>query len=443
MKVTIIAGARPNFMKIAPLMRAIKAAKAAGKNITARLVYTGSDEDKSLEPSLFTDLDMPRPDVYLHVDNTDFFQRMAGILVAFARELEQHPAQVVLVVDDLTPTMACSIVAKKKGIKVAHLVAGTRSFDMDMPKEVNSMITDGLSDYLFTAGMVANRNLNQTGTEQAHVHFVGNILIDTLRYNRTRLQRPVAFSIMGLKEKEYLLLTLNKHSLLNNDTALKAIFRTILEKTDKPIVAPLHTYVKNKLSVLNITSERLYILPPQPYLSFGYLVSHAQGLITDSGNVAEEATFLGIPCMTLSTYAEHPETVTIGTNRLVGEDPEILANALDMLNKGEWQKGLLPERWDGHTAERLCKRCWMNINKIENHSQIKTRMPQDLVFCGIRVFIDFLSISLTLSSLPSIIQTKTKQFLQLEVVNLSSVPLFHPAMTSSRPEVRKRTCGLT
>ena len=133
MKVTIIAGARPNFMKIA-------------------------------------DLDMPRPDVYLHVDNTDFFQRMAGILVAFARELEQHPAQVVLVVDDLTPTMACSIVAKKKGIKVAHLVAGTRSFDMDMPKEVNSMITDGLSDYLFTAGMVANRNLNQTGTEQAHVH---------------------------------------------------------------------------------------------------------------------------------------------------------------------------------------------------------------------------------------------------------------------------------
>ena len=139
MKVTIIAGARPNFMKIAPLMRAIKAAKAAGKNITARLVYTGSDEDKSLEPSLFTDLDMPRPDVYLHVDNTDFFQQMAGILVAFARELEQHPAQVVLVVDDLTPTMACSIVAKKKGIKVAHLVAGTRSFDMDMPKEVNSM----------------------------------------------------------------------------------------------------------------------------------------------------------------------------------------------------------------------------------------------------------------------------------------------------------------
>lgn len=353
MKITIIAGARPNFMKIAPLMRAIQAAQKAGKNISARLVYTGSDEDKSLEPSLFTDLDMPRPDAYLRVNDTDFFQRMAGILVAFARELEKHPAQVVMVVDDLTPTMACSIVAKKKGLKVAHLVAGTRSFDMDMPKEVNRMITDGLSDILFTAGTIANRNLNQTGTEQAHVHFVGNILIDTLRYNRTRMRRPVAFSILGLKEKEYILLTLNRHSLTGNGAILGTLFNTILDKTDKPLVAPLHNYVKNKLAALNITSERLHILPPQPYLSFGYMVSHAKAIITDSGNVAEEATFLGIPCITLNSYAEHPETVSIGTNCLVGEDPTALAAALDVLSKGEWKEGHLPERWDGRAAERI------------------------------------------------------------------------------------------
>lgn len=353
MKITIIAGARPNFMKIAPLMRAIQAAKTAGKNISARLVYTGSDEDKSLEPSLFTDLDMPRPDVYLHVDSTDFFQRMAGITVAFARELEKHPAQVVVVVDDLTPTMACSIVAKKKGLKVAHLVAGIRSFDMEMPKEVNRMITDGLSDYLFTAGMVANRNLNQTGTEQTHVHFVGNILIDTLRYNRARLQRPVVFGIMGLKEKEYILLTINRHALIESDQKLKELFETILAKTDKTIIAPLHNYVKNKLSSLGITSERLHILPPQPYLAFGYLINNANAIITDSGNVAEEATFLNIPCITLSNYAEHPETVTIGTNCLVGENAKELATALETLGKGEWKEGHLPERWDGRAAERI------------------------------------------------------------------------------------------
>jgi UDP-N-acetylglucosamine 2-epimerase (non-hydrolysing) len=310
-------------------------------------------EKQAFDKPEVTDLDMPRPDAYLRVDDTDFFQRMAGIVVAFARELEKHPAQIVIVVDDLTPTMACSIVAKKKGLKVAHLVAGTRSFDMDMPKEVNRMITDGLSDILFTAGMVANRNLNHTGTEQAHVHFVGNILIDTLRYNRTRLQRPVAFSIMGVKEKEYVLLTLNRHTLINNDAVLKNLFHTILEKTDKPIVAPLHNYVKNKLSALGIHSERLHILPPQPYLAFGYMVNQAQTIITDSGNVAEEATFLGIPCITLNTYAEHPETVSIGTNCLVGEDAGALSAALDRLNKGEWQKGHLPERWDGRAAERI------------------------------------------------------------------------------------------
>lgn len=149
------------------------------------------------------------------------------------------------------------------------------------------------------------------------------------------------------------MLTLNRHALLSNDTALKALFQTILEKTDKPIVAPLHTYVKNRLAALGIASERLHFFPPQPYLAFGYLVNHAQAIITDSGNVAEEATFLGIPCITLNNYAEHPETVSMGTNRLVGEDPKLLGDALDALNKGEWQEGHLPERWDGRAAERI------------------------------------------------------------------------------------------
>ena len=353
MKITIIAGARPNFMKIAPIMRAINTAQRAGSNISARLVYTGSSEDKSLEASLFSDLDMPAPDAYLEVECTDFFQRMAGIIVAFAQELDKHPADIVMVVDDLTPTMACSIVARKKGVKIAHLVAGIRSFDMNRPKEVNRMITDGLSDILFTAGMDANRNLNQTGTEQAHVHFVGNILIDSLRNNRSRLKRPDKFTALGLKEKEYILFTLNRRALLEDDTKLTQLINTILSNTDKPVVAPLHHYVSKKLNELGISSERLHILPTQSYLSFSFLTNHAYAIITDSGNVAEEATFLGIPCITLNDYAEHPETVTLGTNYLVGENLNLLAEHLDSIKKGIWKKGQLPERWDGRTAERI------------------------------------------------------------------------------------------
>jgi UDP-N-acetylglucosamine 2-epimerase (non-hydrolysing) len=352
MKVTIIAGARPNFMKIAPLMRAIQKAKSEGKNISARIVYTGSADEKSLEPSLFTDLDMPRPDVFLDVNETDFFRRMAGIITAFSTELKANIANVVIVVDDFTPTMACSIVARKMGVKVAHLVAGTRSFDVDC-KEINRIITDSMSDILFTAGMVANRNLSQSGTEQNHVYMVGNILIDSLRYNRPRMQRPVSFSILGIKDKEYLLFTLNRRDIVNNDDKLRDIMQAVLTNTDLPIVAPLHTYIKDRLEELNIHSDRLHLLPPQSYLTFGYMVNHAKAIVTDSGNIAEEATFLGIPCITLNTYAEHPETVLKGTNCLVGEDPALISEALQTLSKGEWKEGKIPERWDGHTAERI------------------------------------------------------------------------------------------
>ena len=238
MKITIVAGARPNFMKIAPITRAIEAARALGKSISYRLVYTGRKDDTSLDASLFSDLDMKAPDVYLGVESSNPTSLTAGIMVAFEQELTENPAHVVLVVDDLTATMSCAIVAKKQGIKVAHLVAGTRSFDMKMPKEVNRMITDGLSDYLFTAGMVANRNLNQTGTESENVYYVGNILIDAIRYNRNRLLKPIWFSVLGLQEGNYLLLTLNRRVLLNNKENLRQLLKTIIEKSaGMPIVA--------------------------------------------------------------------------------------------------------------------------------------------------------------------------------------------------------------
>lgn len=354
MKITIVAGARPNFMKIAPITRAIDAAKAQGKRISYRLVYTGKPDDPSLDASLFADLHMKAPDAYLGVEDRNPTELTAGIMVAFEKELTDNPTHVVLVVDDLTATMSCAIVAKKQNIKVAHLVAGTRSFDMSMPKEVNRMITDGLSDYLFTAGMVANRNLNQTGTENENVYYVGNILIDTIRYNRNRLIKPVWFSVLRLKEHNYLMLTLNRHALLNNKANLRALLETLITKSEgMPIVAPLHTYVRDAIKSLNISAPNLHIMPTQSYLSFGYLMNQAKAIVTDSGNVAEEATFLGIPCITLNTYAEHPETWRMGTNELVGEDVAALGAALDKLMRGEWKRGTLPERWDGRTAERI------------------------------------------------------------------------------------------
>ena len=354
MKITIVAGARPNFMKIAPIIRAIDNTKDTGHSITYRLVYTGKKNDTSIDDSLFSDLGIKEPNSYLGIDDKNFAELAAHIMIAFDKELIENPTQVVLVVDDLTATMSCAITAKKRGIKVAHLVAGTRSFDINMPKEMNRVITDNLSDFLFTAGSDANRNLNQTGTSDSNVFHVGNILIDTIRYNRTRLLKPAWFTVLGLEEDKYILLTLNKRSLLQNRANFKKLIETVVENNaGYKIIAPVRPYVEKAINELQINNDSLHVMPSQNYLHFGYLVEKAHAIITDSGNVAEEATFLGVPCISLSDYAEHPETHRIGTNELVGEDPERLKEALKKLHQGEWKEGKLPERWDGRTAERI------------------------------------------------------------------------------------------
>ena len=354
MKITIVSGARPNFMKIAPLCRAMDTARERGKDITYRVVYTGPEDDESLEASLFSDLDMRNPDGYLGVSGHDHSAVAAAIMLAFERELDEHPAQVVLVVDDMTATMSCSIVAKKRGLKVAHVIAGTRSFDMNMPREVNRTIVDAISDYLFTAGMVANRNLNQEGMIPDYIHYVGNILIDSIRYNRHRLVEPLWFKSLGLKKGNYLLLTLNRHSLLEKKAVLTSLLQAVInESKGLPIVAPLHPYVEKVVKSLELNAPNLYTLPPQSYLHFGFLINQAKGIVTDSGNIAEEATFLDVPCITLNTYAEHPETWRIGTNELVGENSFALTDALRRLMSGDWKHATLPDRWDGRTAERI------------------------------------------------------------------------------------------
>ena len=352
-KICIVAGARPNFIKVAPLIRAIDKTD----DICYRLVYTGASDDPTLEGTLFSDLQIARPDVFLGVDCVSLNEITGRVMSAFEVYLQENPADVVIVVDDLASTMAAAIVAKKQGVKMAHLVAGTRSFDIKMPKEINRLVIDGLSDLLFTAGMSNNSITNREGTEQSRVYMVGNILIDNLRFNHNRWQRPQVFDTMQLREGEYIVFTLNRKALLADRLNLQSMLQSVVEKSGGvPVVAPLRGKAKEVVEQLlaNIDGgSKVSIIEPLGYLEFGYLTLHARGIITDSGNVAEEATFNGVPCITLNSYTEHIETVKVGTNVLVGEDAEQLALAVETLVGGRWKQGSIPDRWDGRSAERI------------------------------------------------------------------------------------------
>ena len=349
-KICILVGARPNFVKVAPLIRAIKQCEEACYS----LVYAGSENDPTIEPSLFDDLQMPRPDVYLGVDSSDLNEITAKVTSQFDHYLDTFAADVVIVVDDLASTMAAAIVAKKRGLLLAHLVAGTRSFDIKMPKEINRLVIDALSDYLFTAGIKSNSVATREGGETAQTYMVGNILMDSLRACHGRLRRPAVFDKLALEEGKYLVLTMNRKALLAEQETLKQLMDALLS-TGLPVVAPLRGLARQKVLETGCDSKQLHLIDALSYLEFGWLTAHAMGVVTDSGNVAEEATFNGVPCITLNSYTEHIETVNVGTNVLVDGDPAKLRASLDQLMKGEWKHGSLPERWDGRTAERIVR----------------------------------------------------------------------------------------
>ena len=347
--ICILAGARPNFIKVSPLVRAINRSQESARCF---LVYAGSADDPTLEASLFDDLQIDCPQYYLGVVSTSLNEITSQVMAQFDRFLDEHPVDVVIVVDDLASTMAAAIVTKKRGIRLAHLVAGTRSFDIKMPKEINRLVIDALSDYLFTAGVRSTGVATREQSEQSQTYMVGNILMDTLRFNRDRLRRPSL--LPDLQENSYLVFTLNRKALLADEDNLRKMLTAMVEAANGvPIIAPLRPSVSNVFSFLIPHSSFLEIIPPLSYLEFGWLTAHAKGVITDSGNVAEEATFNGVPCITLNNYTEHQETVTVGTNVLVGEDPEKLREAVTTLVSGQWKHSALPDRWDGRSADRI------------------------------------------------------------------------------------------
>ena len=344
-QVCIFIGARPNFVKVAPIIRVINNTDG----IDYQLVYAGREDDPTLESSLFDDLQMPRPDVFLGVECENLNELTGRVMSEFEQYLEQHPTDTVIVVDDLASTMAAAIVTKKRGLRLAHLVAGTRSFDIRMPKEINRLVIDGLSDLLFTAGVSSISIATRGGAEMHKIYMVGNILMDSLRFSHNRWQRPACLD--GIEDGHYLVLTLNRKALLADKDNLQRMLQVVSDEAgDIPVIAPLRPSVISQLSTLNC---QLSTVPSLPYLDFGYLTSHAMGIITDSGNVAEEATFHHIPCITLNSYTEHIETVKQGTNELVGEDADRLRDAMRRMIAGQWKSGNLPDRWDGRTAERI------------------------------------------------------------------------------------------
>jgi UDP-N-acetylglucosamine 2-epimerase (non-hydrolysing) len=354
MTITIIAGARPNFMKIAPIIHEIIKQQNYGVNINYRLVHTGQHYDKNLSDTFFEELNIPQPHVNLEVKSGTQAEQTGAIMTAFEKELAENPTDLVLVVGDVTSTMACTIVAKKAHIKVAHVEAGIRSGDIKMPEEINRMVTDSITDYFYTTSTLAGENLSNAGIEDKRIFFVGNVMIDTLLNNITRIQQPDFWTDLHLQEKDYFVLTLHRPSNVDAERQLKELITTIVKNCNgKPIIFPVHPRTKKLLEGLDLNFDNLHFVTPQGYLSFIYLVKNATAVLTDSGGITEEATILNIPCITFRDSTERPETCTIGSNVLVGSDVTKINNAFSMLHSKKWQQAEVPELWDGKASKRI------------------------------------------------------------------------------------------
>jgi len=354
MKLTLIAGARPNFIKIAPIINAIKQAISKGYKIQYRLVHTGQHYDSKMSDTFFKELNIPEPDINLGCGGGTQAEQTAAIMVAFEKELIANPSDLVVVVGDVTSTMACSIVAKKLNIKVAHVEAGIRSYDIKMPEEINRMVTDCLADYFFTTTKWAGDNLKKTGIEDNRIFFVGNVMIDSLLANRHRFTKPALWDELNLEKKSYLLITLHRPANVDEGYKLKNYISEILTNVKGlPVIFPIHPRTAKIFNDLGIEEPNLKITTPLSYLEFNYLVERAKGVVTDSGGITEETTVMGVPCFTLRDNTERPETIDIGTNELIGTDPAAIKPALEKLFAGQWKKGEIPELWDGKSAERI------------------------------------------------------------------------------------------
>lgn len=352
--ITIIAGARPNFMKVAPIIHEIERKKSEGFDINYSLVHTGQHYDKKMSGDFFTQLNIPNPNINFNCGGGTQAEQTGLIMLNFEKYLIDNPTDMVLVVGDVTSTMACAITAKKLHVKVAHIEAGIRSNDWTMPEEINRLVTDSITDFFFTTSEHANENLRKSGHSEDKIFFVGNCMIDTLLANRSRFIKPIFFDEFKLKIKSYFVITLHRPANVDEASKLKDFMNEILNNTQNlPLIFPVHPRTKKMLLDIGIYHNRLKMVDPMSYLEFNFLVEKSFAVITDSGGITEETTVMGVPCLTLRDNTERPETITVGTNELIGTNPKKIGSVMKTLFSGDWKKGGIPDLWDGRTAERI------------------------------------------------------------------------------------------
>ena len=370
-KVMCIVGARPNFMKIAPLMRAF----AASPTIEAVLVHTGQHYDRAMKAAFFDQLAIPEPDVDLGVGSASHALQTAEIMLRFEPILDERRPDALLVVGDVNSTIACALVAAKKGVPVVHVEAGLRSYDRAMPEEVNRVLTDQLSSLLFTTERLAQKNLELEGIEANRIRFVGNVMIDTLLAHRSRASsardvlRRVGIPEERIPSGKFALVTLHRPSNVDDPETLGRLVDTLADlSVELPLVFPLHPRTRGRLEqggLLQRAEQVMVLLPPLDYLDMLGLMLEARLVLTDSGGIQEETTALGVPCLTLRDNTERPITVEQGTNTVVGSDRKrILEAARDVLQSGG-KAGRIPELWDGHAAERIAAELsnWLSASR--------------------------------------------------------------------------------
>jgi UDP-N-acetylglucosamine 2-epimerase (non-hydrolysing) len=354
MLIYIVAGARPNFMKVAPILKSLQAHKSKCDNLDFKLIHTGQHFDYNMSGSFFEQLEIQSPDIYLNSESGSQAQQTGSIMMAFEKVLINARPSIVIVVGDVNSTMACTLAAKKLNISVAHVEAGIRSYDLSMPEEINRLVTDSIADYFFTTTLEASANLLKSNISSDRIFFVGNTMIDTLYHNLPKLKKPLVLEDYNIKDGKYFVLTLHRPSNVDDFEKLKLILETIEDNNKNfPIIFPVHPRTLKVLKKNSFRANNIILIDPCGYLEFIYLIKNSIGIITDSGGITEEATVLSIPCITLRNTTERPETVSIGTNELIGEDVVLLRHSIEKIVNNDWKASSIPDLWDGKAADRI------------------------------------------------------------------------------------------